>query len=236
MVAEALAASPEGRWLDATSAIALVTSFCVPVVPTSYAASPAEAVAAAGAPGYPVAVKAAGGEVVHKTDVGGARLGLASPEQVARAFSDMATRLGLAMGGAVVQPMAGPGVETILGLAQDPLFGPLVMFGLGGVATDLLGDRAFRLLPLTEEDASDLIGSVKAAPLLRGYRGSPVTDEAALRDVLLRVALLAEELPEVAELDLNPVLATPEGALALDVKVRLRPRPTGPDPLLRRLR
>jgi len=140
------------------------------------------------------------------------------------------------MGGALVQPMAGSGVETIVGIVQDASFGPLVMFGLGGVATDLLGDRGFRLIPVTDRDASELVHSVRAAPLLLGYRGSAPTDVSALEQLILRVGRLADELPEVAEMDLNPVIVSPEGALAVDVKVRLAPVTVRPDPYLRRLR
>jgi acyl-CoA synthetase (NDP forming) len=195
-----------------------------------------DAVAAAERLGYPVGLKAAAGELVHKTDVGGVRLGLSSADEVRDAFASMAAALGDRMGGAVVQPMAAPGVETITGIVQDPAFGPLVMFGLGGVSTDLLGDRAFRLVPVTDRDAAELVLSVRAAPLLLGYRGAPPADLKGLEDLLLRVGLLADQCPEVAEMDLNPVIVSPDGAVAVDVKIRVQPVAEVVDPYLRRLR
>jgi len=127
------------------------------------------------------------------------------------------------------------GTEVIIGVMQEPVFGPLVVFGLGGIATDVFGDRSARLTPLTDTDAAGLIRSIRAAPLLLGHRGTPAADLAALRDILLRVSRLADDLPHVAELDLNPVIARPDGAHVVDARVRLLPaRPA--DPYLRRLR
>ena len=236
IVGRALRAQPRGGWLDADEAVDLVAATGIAAVRSSVVNDAAGAVAAAEAAGYPVALKAASGEIVHKTDVGGVRLGLTSAADVERAFEEVTAALGPAMGGAVVQPMAEPGVETIVGIVQDPSFGPLVMFGLGGVATDLLEDRGFRLVPVTDRDASELVRSVRAAPLLLGYRGAPPTDTAALEDVILRVGRLADEIPEIAEMDLNPVIASPTGAVAVDVKVKLAPVPVPPEPYLRRLR
>jgi acyl-CoA synthetase (NDP forming) len=127
------------------------------------------------------------------------------------------------------------GVEVLIGVVQEPVFGPLVVFGLGGVATDVLGDRAARLTPLTDADADELLHAVRAAPLLFGHRGAPPADTAALADALLRVSRLADDLPEIAELDLNPVLAAPDGICAVDVRVRISPAQPR-DPFLRRLR
>jgi acyl-CoA synthetase (NDP forming) len=120
-------------------------------------------------------------------------------------------------------------------VVQEPVFGPLVVFGLGGVATEVLGDHAARLTPLTDADADRMIHDVHAAPLLLGHRGSPAVDTAALADVLLRVSRLADDIPEIAELDLNPVIARPDGVQAVDARIRVAPaRPQ--DPFLRRLR
>jgi acyl-CoA synthetase (NDP forming) len=235
-VSSFLAERPEGGWLDAPDASALVGAYGIPTSPTIAAADADQAVAAAERFGYPVAMRAASGDLVHKTDVGGVRLGLRSGDEVRAAFEDMRGALGAQMGGAVVQPMAAAGVETIVGIVQDPSFGPLVMFGLGGVATDLLGDRAFRLVPVTDRDAAELVLSVRAAPLLLGYRGAPPADVQALDDLVVRVGRLADELPEVAEMDLNPVIVSPSGAIAVDVKVRLQPVTTPAEPYLRRLR
>ena len=121
------------------------------------------------------------------------------------------------------------------GIAHDPQFGSVVLLGPGGVQTDLLGDRALRLVPMTDLDAGRMWRGLRAAPLLTGYRGAPAVDTAALEDLLLRLGRLAEDLPEVAELDLNPVLAGPDGVVAVDAKLRLAPVGAEPDPLLRRL-
>jgi acetyl coenzyme A synthetase (ADP forming)-like protein len=227
---------PDGAWLDAASAGRLVASYGIAVAPAVVVSSPSSAGAAAEQLGYPVVLKAASGELVHKSDVGGVRLGLTNAVEVASAYAEMEAALGEAMGGGLVQAMVGTGVETIIGVAQDPLFGSLVMFGLGGVATDVLADRAFRLVPLTDRDAAELVCSVKAAPLLTGYRGGPKADLAALEELVLRVGRMALDLPEIVEMDLNPVMASPSGAVAVDVKIRLGPHPRGPDPTLRALR
>lgn len=172
---------------------------------------------------------------MHKSDLGGVALNLVDAAALRTAWTAMAARLPLDRHGATVSPMAPPGVQTVVGIAADPQFGPLVVFGLGGVFTDLLDDRALRLVPLTDLDAADLVRGVRAAPLLVGYRGAPAVDVAAVEDLLLRVGRLAEDLLEVAELDLNPVIARADGVLAVDAKVRLAPPPPRPDLLLRRL-
>jgi acyl-CoA synthetase (NDP forming) len=135
----------------------------------------------------------------------------------------------------MIQPMAADGVELLVGAVQEPVFGPLVVFGLGGTATEALDDRAARLAPLTDGDADDLIRSIRSAPVLLGARGTVGVDLAALRDTVLRLSQLADELPEVAELDLNPVIARADGVVAVDARVRVLPA-RRPDPYLRRLR
>jgi acyl-CoA synthetase (NDP forming) len=127
------------------------------------------------------------------------------------------------------------GTEVFIGVQDDQMFGPLVVFGLGGVATEVLADHAARLAPLTETDADTLINSIRSAPLLHGHRGAPAADIPALRDVLMRVSRLADDLPEVTELHLNPVIARPLGALAVDARIRVTPQ-VPQDPFLRRLR
>jgi acyl-CoA synthetase (NDP forming) len=131
--------------------------------------------------------------------------------------------------------MVATGVELVVGVAHDSLFGSLIMVGLGGVHTDLLGDRSFRALPLTDRDAAAMWRELRAAPLLTGYRGTPSMDTDALEQLLLRVAQLAEDFPELSELDLNPVVAVPSGVTALDVKLRLQPTADEPDAYLRSL-
>ena len=125
------------------------------------------------------------------------------------------------MSGAVLQPMAEPGVETIVGIVRDDLFGSVVMFGLGGTAAELFADRAFQIVPMTDVDAAELVRAPKSAPLLTGYRGSPPVDIAALEDLLLRIGTLAVTVPELAELDLNPVIATPGGVALVDGRCRI---------------
>ena len=181
-------------------------------------------------------MKARSGDLVHKTDVGGVALNLADADAVRAAFETMESRLGAQMGGAVIQPMASWGVEAIAGLASDPDFGPVVMVGLGGVMTDLLRDRAFAVPPLEPSAADAMVASLRAAPLLDGYRGAPKVDRRALVTVLEQIARVAEEVPELVELDLNPILVSPDGALAVDCKVRLAPRQPGPGPLFPALR
>jgi acyl-CoA synthetase (NDP forming) len=133
------------------------------------------------------------------------------------------------------QPRITGGTEVIVGVRDDQMFGPLVVFGLGGVAPEVLADHAARLAPLTEADADTLINSIRSAPLLHGHRGSPAADLGALRDVLLRVSRLSDDLPEIAELDLNPVIARPDSAVAVDARIRVAPVDSQ-DPFLRRLR
>jgi acyl-CoA synthetase (NDP forming) len=186
--------------------------------------------------GYPVALKAADPNVVHKSDIGAVWLNLSGAEAVRRAYIAIATTLGVSTPDVIVQRMAAPGVELVTGVVHDPRFGSLVMAGLGGVQTDLLGDRSLRLLPVTTADAQDMWRTLRSAPLLTGYRGSEPADTGAVEELLLRLGRLAEEVPEVAELDLNPVLAGPAGAVAVDVKLRLAPVGDEPDPYLRTLK
>jgi acyl-CoA synthetase (NDP forming) len=150
----------------------------------------------------------------------------------------MRTSLAARMGGAIVQRMVSSdgGVETIVGVTQDPLFGPLVLFGLGGVTAELLADRALRIVPLTDTDAADLVRSLRGSPLLFGYRGRPAVAVPALEDLLLRVGRLADEIPEVSEMDLNPVIVSATGVVAVDVKIRLAPAPPPLPPDFRRMR
>jgi acyl-CoA synthetase (NDP forming) len=151
---------------------------------------------------------------------------------VAFAAEDLLDRFGSGVP-LIVQPMGPDGVETVVGVVEDPSFGPLVMFGLGGIQAELLSDRMWSLVPMTREDASDLVSGLRSSPLLTGYRGSAPVDLEALGEVLLRVAHLAEDFPEVVELSLNPVVAGSGGAMALDASVRVATTPHDP-PLLRR--
>ena len=181
--------------------------------------------AAARRVGYPIALKASGPTLIHKTDVGGVVLGIRGPAALARAWESMTSAVGTAMTDAIVQPMAERGVEMLAGAVRDPTFGPLVVFATGGITAELIGDRVVRAAPLSRSDARDAIHALRCAPLLTGYRGSTPVDMEALEDLLLRVALLDAEVTELAELDLNPVIATPSGAVVVDAKLRIAPGP-----------
>ncbi len=235
LVADALE-SVEDVWLAPEVASELCRSFGIPVAPLRHADSAATAAAAAEALGFPVALKAGAGALVHKTDVGGVVLGLRSAAEVSDAFDAMSAALGDKLGGVVVQPMVEAGIETIVGVTQDPSFGPLVLFGMGGVGAELIRDTALSLVPLTDVDASDLVRSLRSSPLLFGYRGAPPADVAALEDLLLRIGLLADELPQVRELDCNPVVVRTDGVIAIDIKIRVARTPEHPTADVRRLR
>ncbi len=235
LVAAFLTSSPEGGWLAASDAVQLLASYQIPMVATRTVTSLDGALAAADELGGHVVLKAEVDGLVHKTDAGAVKLDLRTAEEVAEAYGQLEKAFGDRLRRALVQPMLANGVETLVGVVQEPVFGPLVVFGLGGVATDVLGDRAATLAPLTGDDADEMIRSVRAAPLLFGHRGSAAVDTAALTDVLLRISRLADDLPEVAELDLNPVIATADGAHAVDVRIRLAPAAPR-DPFLRQLR
>jgi acyl-CoA synthetase (NDP forming) len=185
--------------------------------------------------GGPTVLKAEAAGLVHKTDVGAVKLDLHGENEVRAAYDELAGAFGSKLDRVLVQPMLGSGVEVLAGVMQEPVFGPLVVFGLGGVATEVLGDHTARLSPLTDADADRMIHDVRAAPLLLGHRGAPAVDTAALADVLLRVSRLADDIPEIAELDLNPVIARPDGVQAVDARVRIAPA-NPQDPFLRRLR
>ena len=228
--------SAEDVWLDPEVASDLCRSFGIPVAPLRHADSTDAAAGAAEALGFPVALKAGAGAIVHKTDVGGVVLGLTDADAVRHAYDAMSTALGAELGGVVVQPMVERGIETIVGVTQDPSFGPLVLFGMGGVGAELVRDTALRLVPLTDLDAADLVRSLRSSPLLFGYRGAAPADVVALEDLLLRVGMLADELPQVRELDCNPVVIRPDGVIAIDIKIRLARTPEHPSAEVRRLR
>ena len=190
------------------------------------AASRDEAVAASRDIGYPCVLKVDSPDITHKSDAGGVRLGLADEAQVAEAFEAVIASCReqypeATLTGVTVQEMASPGLEVIVGTATDPQFGPVVMFGLGGVWVEVLGDVSFRLAPLTREDARAAVGEIRAAKLLDGFRGSEPVDRAALEDILLKVSAFVAATPEVSEMDLNPVFAYPDGAVAVDARVIL---------------
>ena len=200
-------------WLRPTETRGLLEAYGVPVVPERAAATVEEAVAAAVELGYPVVLKT-GAAGVHKTEVGGVALDLRGEE----ALRSAAERIGAPF---IVQPFVRGGVELLVGALQDPVFGPLVAVGPGGTLAELIGDACFRLAPLTDVDAEELTRQGKAGRLLAGFRGSEPADTPAVADLLLRIGRLVDEVPEIAELDLNPVLVGPDGCVAVDARVRV---------------
>jgi acyl-CoA synthetase (NDP forming) len=198
----------------------------IPVARAQLAATRDEAVAVARQIGPPVVLKIVSPDISHKSDVGGVKLNLGSEEEVAAAFDEIvaaarraqpeATVLGVS-----VQKMARPGVEVIMGMTTDPQFGPVLMFGLGGVFVEVLKDVAFRIVPLEPRDARQMIRDIQGFPVLEGFRGQEPADLAALEDMLMRLSAFVEEHPEIKELDLNPIFAYKDGALAVDARIVL---------------
>jgi acetyl coenzyme A synthetase (ADP forming)-like protein len=236
IIAAALDGNPDGSWLDQRDVAALLACFGIPNAGFALVGSAESAVAAAKELGFPVALKAAAAELVHKSDIGAVALNLGDPSAVESAFAKMARSLGDSMDGAVVQKMVPSGIETIIGVTHDPSFGPLVLFGLGGVTAELLADRALRIVPITDEDAHELVRSLRGSPLFFGYRRSPEVDVVALEDALMRVGHLADEIPEVAEMDLNPVIVGTDGVVVVDAKIHVVHAPAKLPPDFRRMR
>jgi acyl-CoA synthetase (NDP forming)/GNAT superfamily N-acetyltransferase len=236
VVRSTLDQNPNGGWLDLDESARLLAACGLPVIATRFAGTGEEAISVAESIGFPVVLKARSGALIHKSDVGGVALGLQDAEAVRGAYETMSSRLGDQMGGAVIQPVAAPGVEWIVGLTVDPDFGPVVMVGLGGGMTDLLDDHAFAVPPFAPGTADAMVGSLRTAPLLDGYRGGSALDRGALVMVLEAIADVADKVPELVELDLNPVVVTATGALVVDCKARLALRHDGPGPLFRALR
>ncbi len=215
-------------WLGADETRRLLTAYGLPLPPGGIAATAEEAAKIARTIGFPVAVKLASRRIVHKTEAGGVHLRLEDEAAVRGAFQAIGAavaRLGdpAAMDGVIVQPMLAGGVEVMVGVAEDPLFGPLVAFGLGGIHVEILRDVCFRVSPLTDRDAAEMVRAIRGFRLLEGYRGHAPADIAALEELLLRVSLLVEELPEVVEMDLNPVFALPpgQGCRIADARIRI---------------
>jgi acetyl coenzyme A synthetase (ADP forming)-like protein len=216
-VIEAALGGAGDLWLDPAATQALLDAYGVATVRERVASTVDDAVAAAAELGYPAVVKTAAAGV-HKTDIGGVALDLRTEEQVRAA----AERIGVPV---LVQPFLGGRVELLAGIVQDPMFGPLVAFGPGGALAELIGDAGFRLAPVTDRDADELVREGKGGRLVAGFRGAEPADAGALVDLVLRLGRLAEDLPQVAELDLNPVLAGPTGCVAVDARVRVRAKP-----------
>jgi acetyl coenzyme A synthetase (ADP forming)-like protein len=219
-------------WLSAEEVRAVLGAAGLPLVPGEIARTADEAVETAARLGFPVAVKLASTKFVHKSEVGGVRLGLNDEVAVRRAFAEIREAVARAsdgdagaMDGVLVQPMMRGGVEVMAGVTQDPLFGPLVAFGLGGIHVEVLADVGFRVAPLTDRDAAEMVRGIRGFRLLEGYRGHPPADLDALEETLLRLSRLAEEVHEIGEIDLNPIFAFAPGAgcRIADARIRVRP-------------
>jgi acetyl coenzyme A synthetase (ADP forming)-like protein len=217
-------------WLATEETRQLLMAMGLPVAPGGVARTADAAVELAAQVGFPVAVKLASYLIVHKTEMGGIILNLRDEVAVRQAFEMIRQRLVEqgnleAMEGVLVQPMVKGGVEVMVGVTTDPLFGPLIAFGLGGVHVEILRDVRFRVTPLTDRDASEMVREIRGFRLLEGYRGHPPADVKALEEVLLRISLLVEEIPEITELDLNPIFALPpgQGCQIVDARIRVEP-------------
>ena len=233
----ALAAHPDSSWLDPQDTADLLAGIGVPFCRTEHAGTADEAVNAAERLGLPVVLKTAA-TLAHKTELGGVRAGLADPAAVRAAYEAITTAIRDAA--VLIQPMARPGIELLVGVSRTEPYPPVLLVGLGGTATALLGDTATRLAPVTDSDAYDMIRELRSAPLLLGYRGAAPADVAAVEDLLRRISTLADEVPEITELDLNPVIVSADGLMTVDAKVRVAPvgadHDLRHDPLVRRLR
>ena len=198
----------------------------IPVIETRLARTKAAAVAVAREIGFPVAMKIVSPDAVHKSDVGGVKLNIASAAQAGRAYSDMMASLkakvpGASITGVAVQKMAPPGVEIIIGMNRDPQFGPVLMFGLGGIFVELLKDVSFRLVPLERIDAAEMIEEIRGKQMLQGFRGQPPVHLPTLEKLIVKVSDFIESNPDVAELDLNPLIARGKDIVAVDARIVL---------------
>jgi acyl-CoA synthetase (NDP forming) len=229
LVADTLIAKArsEGRTvLTEVESKQLLSQAGIDVVETRLASSKDEAVSLSRELGFPVVLKIASPDILHKSDAGGVRLGLEDAAAVAKAYDEILQSARqkypkAKIAGVAVQKMARPGVEVIVGMSQDEQFGPVLMFGLGGVLVEVLKDVSFRLVPLAKRDAAEMVREIKGYPLLEGYRGGEAVKISCLEDLLLKVSTFVEKNPEVKELDLNPLFAYRDGALAVDARVIL---------------
>ena len=214
------------RALDAAEARALLAAYGIPTPADRLATTVDEAARLAQEIGFPVVLKLASPDILHKTEVGGVLVNVQDEAAVRAGFETILARAKAArpeasIAGVQVQQMVSGGQEVIIGVKRDPTFGPLLMFGLGGIFVEALADVSFRLAPLTEADAAEMVAEVRSAALLTGLRGQPAADRAALEATILRVGQLAAENPEIVEMDLNPLLVLPTGRGVMAVDARL---------------
>ena len=234
LVAGFLASARGGGWLPLDPTVELLACYGVPLAESAGVVTEDAAIAAAARFGGPVALRADVPGLVRARGAGALLIDLHGADEVRRGFRSLKEAFGRRLAGVIVKPMVTGGVEVMISVLQEEVVGPLVLFGAGGAAADALADRAARLAPLTGSDADELIRSKHAAPLLLGQTGAPAADLAALRDLLLRVSRMADDLPQIAELELSPVFARPDGVQAVDARIRLQAA-EGADAHLRRL-
>ncbi|HEY7160878.1 MAG TPA: acetate--CoA ligase family protein, partial [Acidobacteriota bacterium] len=218
-------------WLTATETRDVLNAMKLPVPKGDVASNEKQALEIAKSIGYPVAVKLASHTLIHKSELGGVHLNLKSDEEVRNAFRKIRKQIerhhnSADMDGVLIQPMLSTGLEVIVGVTDDPLFGPLIAFGLGGVFVEILKDLVFRITPLTDIDAEEMVTGIKGYKLLQGYRGQPAADQKAVQELLLRISRLVEEVPEISELDLNPIFVLPseQGCTIADARIHVRMR------------
>jgi acyl-CoA synthetase (NDP forming)/GNAT superfamily N-acetyltransferase len=222
LVADFLSGRPAGGWLPLDATVELLACYGVPLADSTGVVTENAAVAAAARFGGPVTLRADVPGLVRARGAGALLIDLHGADAVRRGFRSLKQTFGRRLAGVIVKPMVTGGVELLISMLQEPVAGPLVLFGTGGAAADALADRAARLAPLTDSDVDELIRSVRAAPLLLGRPGAPAADLGALRDLLLRVSRMADDLPQIAELELSPVFARPDSVQAVDGRIRLR--------------
>ena len=198
----------------------------IPVVETRMATSKKEATELAVKLGFPVVMKIVSPDVVHKSDAGGVRLSIMNATQAGKAYTEILANIKkhypkAKIVGVSVQKMAKQGIEIIIGMTKDAQFGPVIMFGLGGILVEVLKDVSFRIVPMTKRDASEIIAEIKGYPILKGYRGQDPADIPYLEDLIVKVSEFVDKTPEIKELDLNPVFAYKDGAMAVDARIIL---------------
>jgi len=219
-------AKERNRSLLEPEAYALLAAYDIPVLDYRLATSSEEAGTMAGEIGFPVVMKVVSPDVIHKSDSGGVKLNIEDPESASRGYDDILKAVAeavpeAAIEGILIAPMISGGVEVIMGMLRDPQFGPAVMFGLGGIFVEILKDVVFEIAPVDRTEAERMIKSIKGYPLLAGARGSQPCHIESLIDIVTGLSRLALELPEIKEIDLNPVLATPERSFCLDARLLL---------------
>jgi len=198
----------------------------IPVVETRLVRTKQETISVSKGLGFPVVLKIASPDIAHKSDSGGVKLGIANATQASRAYSEIMSSIkqrypSAIIHGLTVQKMARPGIEVIVGMSKDPQFGPVLMFGLGGILVELLKDVSFRIVPISKRDAAEMIREIKGYPLLKGYRGQEPANIDMLEDLIVRVSRFVEQTPEIKELDLNPIFAYKDRVVAVDARIIL---------------